>query len=277
MTVIAHLSDLHIGAGEHTATRLDRVLRHLAAMPVPPDVVVVTGDVAEHGEAAEYKRVRQLLALPVPVLFCPGNHDAREAFRTTLLDGPPAPGPVNQAHRIGDRSGSSRGATESGSGDRPGSSHGGTRAAPGWPGGVVFALCDSTIPGRDDGLLTDETLAWLDTVLAESGSTPAFVCFHHPPVDLGQPFVDQIRQFGEERLVDVLSRHPSVVAMLCGHAHAPAVSRLAGVPVLVAPGVASTQTIGGETYWPAPALAPGLALHFLHDDRRLTTHYRAVA
>ncbi|GIH14136.1 metallophosphoesterase [Rugosimonospora africana] len=261
MTVIAHLSDIHIGAGEHTAQRLDLVLRHLAAMPEPPDVVVVTGDIADHGRPAEYERVREMLALPVPVLFCPGNHDAREPFRTVLLDEPAAPGPVNRAHWVGDRSGSSRGVR---------------RAEPGWSEDVVFALCDSTIPGRVDGLLADETLAWLDTVLAEAGPAPAFVCFHHPPVDLGQPEVDRIRQFGEERLVEVLSRHPSVVAMLCGHAHTPAASRLAGVPVLVAPGVASTVMLAGESHWPARALPPGLAFHVLHDDRRLTTHYRTV-
>lgn len=52
-------------------------------------------------------------------------------------------------------------------------------------GGALFAMCDSSIPGRHDGVLADETLDWLDAELTAAGGLPAFVCFHHPPVILG--------------------------------------------------------------------------------------------
>ncbi|MEU6037716.1 hypothetical protein ABZ801_20125 [Actinomadura sp. NPDC047616] len=143
--------------------------------------------------------------------------------------------------------------------------------------GAVFALCDSTVPGRDDGRLADETLAWLDAALAEDAGTPAFVCFHHPPVRLGSPYVDGIRQFGERRLAAVLARHPQVVAVLCGHAHTPASTVFAGRPLLVAPGVVSTLVLPWEhgdsvVDHQAP---PAVAFH-LFDGQRLTTHYRVV-
>jgi 3',5'-cyclic-AMP phosphodiesterase len=244
MVVIAHFSDIHVDDDERSAERTERVVRYLAGLPTPVDVVLVTGDIADHGAPAEYKRVRDLVDLPLPVLFCPGNHDRREPFRTVLLGEEPDDAPINRAYRVG---------------------------------GAFFAMCDSSVPGRDDGLLTDETLNWLDAELSAAADLPAFVCFHHPPVTLGPTYVDGIRQFAEERLAAVVARHPHVVALLCGHAHTPAASTFAGKPLLVAPGVVSTSLLPFESDAIADLrLPPMLALHILHDDRRLTTHYRVV-
>ncbi|MGN9906852.1 metallophosphoesterase [Phytohabitans sp. LJ34] len=244
MVVIAHVSDTHIDSGERSVERTRRVVRYLAGLVRRPDVVLVTGDVADHGAESEYERVRGLVDLPSPVLFCPGNHDVREAFRKVLLGDEPDGSPVNRAHRVG---------------------------------GALFAMCDSSIPGRDDGLLADETLDWLEAELSAAADLPAFVCFHHPPLVLGTPYVDGIRQFSEDRLARLVARHPQVVALLCGHAHTAAATTFAGRPLLVAPGVVSTSTLPFES----DAIVdlgqpPMLAFHVLHEDRRLTTHYRVA-
>lgn len=64
--------------------------------------------------------------------------------------------------------------------------------------GFVIALCDSSVPGKDDGFLDDETLTWLDSELDRTPSgVPVLVGFHHPPALLHSPFIDGIRQFGE--------------------------------------------------------------------------------
>ncbi|MFC6929784.1 metallophosphoesterase [Actinomadura yumaensis] len=203
---------------------------------------------ADHGAPEEYEQALKVLSSPYPVLTCPGNHDARGPYGRVLL-GRESGGdaaPVNTAHRIG---------------------------------GAVFALCDSTVPGEDRGFLADETLAWLDAVLAAEPAAPAFVCFHHPPVPLHAPYVDPIRQFGEERLAAVIARHPQVAALLCGHAHTAAATSFAGRPLLVAPGVVSRLVFpwregeGEPVDYEAP---PAVAFHVLHDDQRLVTHYRAL-
>jgi hypothetical protein len=92
--------------------------------------------------------------------------------------------------------------------------------------------------------------------------------------------VDGIRQFGEDRLATVLARHPHVAAVLCGHAHTAAATTFAGLPLLVAPGVASTIRLAieesdesGPVDRDAP---PAVAVHVLGDDGRLVTHYRPV-
>ncbi|MGW7437534.1 metallophosphoesterase [Streptomyces sp. NPDC054849] len=249
MTVIAHVSDLHLDLGARATRRAERVLGYLRDIPGPVDAVLVSGDIADHGTAEEYDQARALLDdLPWPVLVLPGNHDRRGPFRAGLLDEKPGDDELNRVVRL--------------------------------PGGV-FVLCDSTIPGSDAGELSARTLMWLEDALAgEAGprsGLPVFVCFHHPPVELHTPYVDRVRQFREERLAAVLAGHPQVVALLCGHAHVAAATTFAGLPLLVGPGVASTVPLPLEGRDPVDhELAPGLAFHVLDDRRRLVTHYRAL-
>jgi 3',5'-cyclic-AMP phosphodiesterase len=243
MHVIAHLSDFHVDDGEHSRSRAARTMSFVHGLPGPLTAVVVSGDLADHGMPSEYAFVRDLLAGDVPVVTCPGNHDVRGPYREVLLGEPPAGDPVNRAHRVG---------------------------------GVTFAMCDSSIPEQNDGYLADETLHWLDDVLATASDVPAFVCFHHPPVPLASPFLDRIRQFGADRLAEVLARHEQVVALLCGHAHTPAATTFAGRPVLVAPGVVSTLRFpweGDDSF--DLGLPPAIAFHVL-EDGHLVTHYRVV-
>jgi 3',5'-cyclic-AMP phosphodiesterase len=244
MMVIAHLSDLHLDGENRSAERTGRVVRYLTTLRTSVDVIVVSGDIADHGGESEYERACSLLDLPGPVLFCPGNHDSREHFRKVLLGEAPHGAPVDKAYRIG---------------------------------GTLFLMCDSSIPDRDDGRLAEQTLDWIESELVASAGMPTFVCFHHPPVALGMPYVDGIRQFATDRLARVIARHDNVVAVLCGHAHTPASTIFAGKPLLVAPGVVSTLMLPFESDALVDEnLPPMLALHILDEDRRLTTHFRVV-
>ncbi|MFF5294434.1 phosphodiesterase [Paractinoplanes globisporus] len=244
MVVIAQVSDLHVDSGERSGERAGRVFRYLAGLPVAPDAVIVTGDIADHGAEAEYERVRGLARLGSPVLWCPGNHDDRGPYRKALLGEDVDVAPVNRAYEIG---------------------------------GVLIVMVDSSIPGRNEGRLGDETIEWLGATLAGRSEMPALICFHHPPVALGMPYVDGMRQFGAGRLAAVIERHPQVVAVLCGHAHTPAVTTFAGRPLVVAPGVVSTSMLPFETEAIVDlGLPPMVAFHLLDDDHRLTTHFRVV-
>ena len=260
MIVIAHLSDTHITLDGRDATGATRsvrrtraVMRYLEDLPYDLDAVLVTGDVADHGTSAEYEQARSLLTSRHPVLICPGNHDQRAMFRRHLLrqrntESSDA-APVNQVLRIA---------------------------------GCVIAACDSSVPGRDEGHLDDETLAWLADVLARTpADAPVLVAFHHPPALLHVPFIDGIRQFGAERLAVLANQHPNIVAYLCGHAHTAAATTFADRPLRVAPGVVSTLRLpweqhGSDQGHVRPDQPPALAFHILDDEGRLTTHYRCV-
>lgn len=249
--IIAHLSDLHLDDGPRAEDRVAAVMAWLGGLARPLDAIVVTGDIADHGAASEYARAAELLKHPAPVLVCPGNHDVRPHFRTGLLGLAPSDSPIDFSREID---------------------------------GVLFAMCDSTIPGSGAGFLADSTLDWLDGVLG-AGDGPAFVAFHHPPVAVGVSLVDAIRQSGEERLAAVLRRHPRVVALLAGHVHTGASTMFAGVPLRIAPGVVSQSLLpvepGGDRGWAAGGpldyeRPPSLLLHVLHDDGRVTSHHRVV-
>src|SRR5690242_11664671 len=169
MTVVAHVSDLHIDGGPRSRARAAAVMGYLDRLAGPIDAVVVTGDLTDHGLPDEYAHLRTILPSRYPVLTVPGNHDTRAAYREVLLGEAPeqADGPVNRVA---------------------------------YAGGAAFLLVDSTIPGEGRGALADETVEWLEATLAGAAGRPVFVCFHHPPVVLHSPYVDEIRLFGAERL-----------------------------------------------------------------------------
>jgi Icc protein len=247
--VLAHVSDFHLDGGDRAAERAGRVMAFVNDLAGPIDAVLVTGDIADHGLPREYEQARKILSSPLAVFTCPGNHDVRAAYREVLLgehaNAEAADAPVNRLHAVP---------------------------------GAAFALCDSSIPGRADGYLADETLAWLETALAGTAAgTPVFVGFHHPPVQLYSPFIDRVRQQGERRLAEVIAGHPEVVAVICGHAHTGAASTFAGRPLLVAPGVVSTLRFPWEGRDGFDLdLPPAIAFHVLDQHGRLTTHYRVV-
>lgn len=243
--LLAHISDLHLDGSERGTRRATHVMDYLRSLPHPVDALLVTGDIADHGDEAEYEEAAQILAAPFPVLTCPGNHDARPAYRKALLGLAPDEGPINQVHHIA---------------------------------GTAILMCDSTIPGRDEGLLDAETLAWIDATLAAiPHDTPALLAFHQPPVTLHHPLPDAhcLRQPGQ--LAALLEAHPHVAAVLTGHAHTAAASTFAARPLIVGPAITWTLRLPWEGDKAADReQPPGLAFHVLDDDRRLTTHYRVL-
>ncbi|MGW5296314.1 MULTISPECIES: metallophosphoesterase [Streptomyces] len=243
--LLAQISDLHLDGSERATRRATRTMEYLRALPRPVDALLVTGDIADHGTEAEYEEAARILAAPFPVLPCPGNHDARPAYRKALLGEAPAEGPVNRVHRIA---------------------------------GNAILMCDSTLPGRDEGRLDTETLAWIDaTLTALPDGVPALIAFHQPPVELHHPLPDACRLEEPERLAALLAAHPRVVAVLTGHAHTAAASTFAGRPLIVGPAVTWTLRMPWEGDRPADRdQPPGLAFHVLGEDRRLTTHFRTV-
>ncbi|MEU4691497.1 metallophosphoesterase [Actinoplanes sp. NPDC023714] len=70
--VVAHLSDLHLGA--HDRRAVESIAEDVAR--ARPDLTVVTGDSTMRARTGEFRRARALLAeLPVPLLTVTGNHD----------------------------------------------------------------------------------------------------------------------------------------------------------------------------------------------------------
>lgn len=247
MFVVAHVSDTHFGNDvQDPAGRAAAVLDHLLAMVPRPDVLVVTGDIADHGLAHEYAEARAWLdRWPGAVATCPGNHDVRDAY----VEGLDVDARTVLEHE-----------------------------------GLRFVMLDSLVEAVagervDEGRLGADQLAWLDRQLGASDD-PAFVCLHHPPTTIGLELMDPIRLMDGDELAAVIDHHPHVVATLVGHAHTMSATIFAGRPLLMGGGVVSTVTADAEqvdTLW--YAAPPSFALHLVDDAEsppRVTTHWRAL-
>jgi 3',5'-cyclic AMP phosphodiesterase CpdA len=248
MILLAQISDLHVDGSDRAAERVTRVMDALRALVEPPAALLITGDVADGGSEEQYAEVLRLTEAPFPVYFCPGNHDERTAFRTVLLGEQVEPDsaqlPVNRTHRVGD---------------------------------LTVLMCDSTLPGKDEGLLAPETLDWIDRELDAVGpGQSALLAFHHPPVPVHISTIDYMLLRNPDALAELLERHPEVIGVINGHTHTAAASALAGRPVLLSPAVTWTLRLPAQGDPRADREdAPGIAFHCVF-GRQLTTHFRSA-
>ena len=251
--LLAQLSDLHIVAsgatvweGFDTAISTQAAVATLAAFEPRPDLVLVSGDLADNGDPAAYRNLISLLEpLADRLVVLPGNHDRVENLRAVL------PGAWFPAGETNDY------VVE----------------------GVPRLIClDTSRPPSDAGNLDPSQIEWLDATLAESDA-PTIVALHHPPFETGIAFMDAIGldHGAAAALGAVVQRWSHVERVICGHAHRLIVRHWAGTTVVLAPGIASTIALdlrvdaGGSWNLEPPALVlhewregGGLVTHLLH-------------
>ena len=255
--LIAQITDLHIGFDDGEADglnerRLAQVLQHLNDGPNRPDLLLVTGDLAEAGGEESYRMCADMFArCGFPVHVCPGNHDDRETLSCAfpafaLVDG------FMQSCI-----------------DLP---------------GLRVILLDTLEPGRQGGAFCGARAAWLAARLAEAPAVPTIIALHHPPLPLGIAWMDPgAHEPWAERLRGALAGHDQVRAILCGHVHHAFTTRFAGVPLAVCPSVAPQLVVDLRAIDPEQpdgramivADPPGYALHRWNGDG-LVTAFMAV-
>ena len=206
--LLLQITDTHIGGdwgGEDPVAGLREVVEDVLALPDPPDAVVITGDLAEHGAAAEYATVRELTS-PIPGLrhVLPGNHDDRGALRAAFDLPGGAADPVRYAIDLGP---------------------------------LRLVALDTTIPGSDAGEVDAETLAWLDAELGRGEDRTTLLAMHHPPIATGIDAWDSIGLAPDDRaaLERVLDDHAQVKRVVAGHVHQSITATLSGRPALTVP------------------------------------------
>jgi 3',5'-cyclic AMP phosphodiesterase CpdA len=210
--LIAQISDLHIKAPGQlaygkvdTAAALQRCVAQLNALQPRPDLVVISGDLADTPTPAEYDHLRRLLApLEIPFIGIPGNHDARAMMRAAFPEQAYASpdGALNQSHSVG---------------------------------GLDLVLLDSSVHGKPHGELESATLHWLDDTLAASSDRPALVFLHHPPFRTGIEHMDVQNLFNAADLAAIVRTHPRVQLVAAGHVHRATLTQFAGVPATICP------------------------------------------
>lgn len=201
---------LHGRVRPHDA--LVAVVDHLVGLDPPVAAVVWTGDLADTGAPGAYAQLRaQMARLDCVHCVSPGNHDSRPALRAAF---PHQPWPDQP----------------SGATDATGRLHGVWRVG-GWR---VIGL-DSTLPGRSEGALAAEDLAWLERTLAQEPEAPCLVVLHHPPFATGIPHMDAMALQDPGPLMEILAAAAQVRHLACGHVHRAVTAEVRGLGCSVAP------------------------------------------
>ncbi|MEX3982670.1 phosphodiesterase [Paraburkholderia sp. EG287A] len=256
--LLAQISDLHIkppGALAYrrvdTAASLARTIARLNALTPRPDAVLMTGDLVDQGSVEEYRHLKTLLdTLEIPYWLLIGNHDAREPLREVFADRPEL--------------------RECGEFIQYAVDLGALR---------VIAL-DSMQPGQSAGTLCAARLAWLAQQLDAARGKPVVVALHHPPFDCGIGHMDAIRldDSAAQALEALVSQHPNVERVLCGHVHRPMFVRFGGTIAAAVPAPAHQVTLdlapdAPSTFTLEP---PAFALHRYDPQGGIVTHHGYV-
>lgn len=251
--IIAQISDLHIGyAGEGEACknkqRLNKVIKSLHNFVRPPDLVLATGDLVEHGELWAYRDLKKALKkLKIPVHMAFGNHDRRAPFlevfpEYSLVDG-------FLQYTLED-------------------------------GPVRIIVLDTLEEGRHGGSFCKNRADWLEARLTEQPDRPTLIALHHPPIKSGigwltaDPNAPWVK-----RLQAVISRHDNVKHMAAGHIHRNIYKGFAGTNISVTAAIAPQSKLELAEIDPEkpdgrPMLVeanPGFCLHHWDGDS-FTTH-----
>ena len=252
--LIAQITDIHLGfepgnASEANRLRLDRVIAALNALSPRPDLLLVTGDIADRGTAEAYAQFREAIAaVACPVYCCPGNHDRRDLFRAAL----PQPGALAGFVQYGFDAGELR----------------------------VLVL-DTLEEGRHGGGFCEARAAWLKAELAQRPDRPALIALHHVPIASGIAWIDPAPAAPWiARLGECLRDQAQVVKIVCGHIHRPIAAQWQGHSLAVCAATASQLSLdfapldpdqpdGRPMVTDAP---PAFALHHWN-GRELVTHF----
>jgi 3',5'-cyclic AMP phosphodiesterase CpdA len=255
--LIAQITDTHIGfdrdnPDEYNMVRLTAVLERLVNGPNRPDMLLLTGDLTEFGDAESYVRLAAAVSVcPFPVHAMAGNHDAREP----LLAGfprTPVEGGFLQYALEGD--------------------------------GLRVLVLDTLDPGRHGGAFCEARAAWLAAQLAAQPGTPTLIAMHHPPFESGIAWLDSdARESWIARFGRTIAGHGQVRAIISGHLHRTIHTSWNGVQLTVcsssAPSVGlDLRPIDPDRPDGRPMIVdelPGYALHYW-DGERIISHFEAV-
>jgi 3',5'-cyclic AMP phosphodiesterase CpdA len=262
-TLLAQLTDLHIREPGRlaygrldTAPYLRAAVQAVNALPQRPQAVVLTGDLTDFGRAAEYEHLADLLApLTMPPYLLPGNHDDRSQLRRSF---------AHHAY-LGDDEFVQYSVSLGDDLDPA--------------GGLRLVTLDTVEPGQPHGRLCTRRLQWLVDTLARHRGEAVIIAMHHPPFETLIGHMDDIGLLeGADALAEILSVHPAVERVICGHLHRTIYARVGGAVVSTAPGPAHQVCLdlapGAPSAWILEP--PGFHLHAWSGPGRMVTHVAAI-
>jgi 3',5'-cyclic AMP phosphodiesterase CpdA len=219
--VLLHISDTHLVGGDgplygdvDADGRLGELLGQLNHSGVRPDAIVFTGDLADKGEPAAYRKLRDLVEpfaadLGAELIWVMGNHDNRAELRRLLLDEVPSMAPLDHVRTVD---------------------------------GLRIITLDTSVPGHHHGEIRASQLDWLAGELATPAPDGTILALHHPPIPSVLDMAVTVELRDQAPLGRVL-KGSDVRAILAGHLHYSTNATFVGIPVSVASATCYTQDL----------------------------------
>ncbi len=203
--LIVQITDLHLQPepGEYyrgfdLAARLHQVLVEVRRRFEQVDLLLLTGDLTHHGEAATYNWLaEQVEGVAAQTCWIPGNHDIAEHMTGSLWQR--------------------------------------SLSLAGWQ--VVLLDSTAEPDGCGSGALADSELAALQQQLADN-TQPTLVVLHHNPLATGSAWQDAVMLSNAPQFWQALTGHLQVSAVLHGHIHQQFEQYQGSVEVLSTPAIA---------------------------------------
>ena len=201
----------------------------------PPDLILLTGDLAQEPSAACYQRMQLFLDhLDIPCLCLPGNHDEPDLMRKELHKGN-----VQVSFQL---------------------------RLQGWQ---IFCL-NTHIPGSEGGAISDLELDWLEDYLAQYPDEPALIALHHHPLPVNSAWMDTMVVDNAAELLARLANYPHVRLLVCGHIHQQWEYNQGGMKILSCPSTCFQFMPESDTF-AVDELAPGYRWLTLYPDGNVET------
>lgn len=256
--LIAQMTDIHIGFDpdakpeELNRIRFRATLDRVLSSPNRPDLLILSGDMTDHGDADSFAKIAaHLRAVPCPVLPLVGNHDTREELLAAFPETPSEDGFI---HYVVERD------------------------------GLRIVCLDTFEPGRHGGAFCERRRDWLRARLEEGAGAPCVIFMHHPPVVSGidwmdpAPDEDWIANFAAA----VRGHERAIQSIHCGHLHRRLHTSFNGIPLGVTPSVAPLVALDlrdidanrADNRALITTEPPSYALHYWN-GRQLVTHYES--
>jgi Icc protein len=188
---LLQITDLHVlpepgekMLGVDTEATFHAVLDKALAENEVIDLILVTGDIAQHPCSSSYERIQTKLdSLKIPSLCLPGNHDDDELMRQILNFGFVS---CRKQYFLKN-----------------------------W-----HIIClNSQIPGAPGGHLSAGELSFLEGCLKENRKYPTVIAVHHHCLKTGSIWMDAMMIDNSLELFATVAKYPQVKAIICGHIH----------------------------------------------------------
>ncbi len=239
---ILQLTDSHLFAGStgrlmglDTNASFQSVMDLIVADKRQPDIILLTGDLAQDSSEAAYAHIAtQLSSFKVPLYCLPGNHDKpRLMWETFEKMG------YSQTSEID-------------------------------MGAWQILLVNSHQSGKVAGRVTKADLKQLQRSLAQS-SRHQLVCLHHQPVPVGCRWLDKIGLDNAQDFMNIVGQANHVRAVVFGHVHQHFESQYSKLHMMSAPSTCFQFAANSDDFATDETIGPGYRWLELMPDGTIST------